>query len=279
MRYTQIAVLVLGFGILLGLQTVAARTVTQSTGGSNGDGCRTDVVTFDQAHLAPGETLTSISMRLGGTMNFDLASFPDAEFPSRVALSAGVMLTGPGIPDKPECQTSSFDLINSVDVDVFGVVRGVADMGTAFISPTLDNAAYIGPGTVQVFVTSDTDDTCRDVFCLFDMDWGLTLTFDIAQGPRIVEPSSMSLLLGAGTGFIGLARRRSAKPLIRPRPASHSFGAVACPRGSHVVGLISTRHAFSFPWSCAAVSTARSRQVPVAGCPASAANAGVVASV
>jgi len=212
--------LAIGFGILLGLQTGVARTVTQSAGGSSADGCQMDVVSFDKAHLAPGETLTSVSMTLGGSMDFTLVSSPDAEFPVPVSLSAGVMVNGPGIPDKPVCDTFSFDLLRTEHLDVDGVVSDGVSMGDADVSPTLDNAAYIGPGTVDVFVFSSTDDSCGIglSLCSFDMSWGLSLDYVIAEGPRVVEPSSMSLLFGGGLGLIGLTWRRRA--LTKNGPAT-----------------------------------------------------------
>jgi hypothetical protein len=219
MQATRIAGVVVGRGLLLGLQAAVARTVTQTSFGSNGDGCQTDVVRFDQAHLAPGETLTSVTMTLGAAMSFAITPRADTELPARVALSAGVMVNGPGIPDKPVCFTFFFDLL---DTEFFQVEEGtlyrIVDMGTADVSPTPGNADYIGPGTVDVFVSSDTDDSCTtDVFslCEFDVGWDLSLTYVITPGPRIIEPSSMSLLLG-GMGAIGLARRRRG----RDRPAA-----------------------------------------------------------
>ena len=99
MQAIRIAGLAIGLGILLGMQTAAARTVTQGFGGSNSDGCETQTVTFDQAHLGPGETLTSVSMSLGATMQYASSPHPDSTQPS-VSFSVGVMVNGPGIPVK-----------------------------------------------------------------------------------------------------------------------------------------------------------------------------------
>ena len=147
MQAIRIAALAIGLGILLGMQTAAARTVTQGFGGSNSDGCETQTVTFDQAHLGPGETLTSVSMSLGASMDYAAIPHADSMRPS-VSFSVGVMVNGPGIPEKGVCQTFDFDLLSTREVAVGST--DIVQVGDADVSPTLGVSAYIGPGTVDL---------------------------------------------------------------------------------------------------------------------------------
>ena len=91
----------LGLGALLAVQPAQATIITQVAHGG-GYGCDTTDVMFQQAHIVPGEHLSSVNMSISAGGDASAAITPDNGFPvdANVFVSVGVTVNGPGIPFK-----------------------------------------------------------------------------------------------------------------------------------------------------------------------------------
>lgn len=219
MRSAIIAAAILALGAAGAVSPAQATIITQLAQGDYAND--TANVTFQQAHIVPGEYLSSVTMTISAEGSGGAQVTPDDGFPVYLdfQMSVGITVNGPGIPFKQPFYTDYFDLLSSMDLsgEVYeSWAGGYLDFRTADVSPTEGYAGYIGSGLVNIPVSvSEDSDTCyaysASVECFRNFAWTLRLTYDIGGSPRpVAEPSSL-LLLASGLGLFGQVWHRSAR--------------------------------------------------------------------
>ena len=116
MRSAIIAAAILALGAAGAVSPAQATIITQLAHGDYAND--TANVTFQQAHIVPGEYLSSVTMTISAEGSGGAQVTPDDGFPVYLdfRMSVGITVNGPGIPFKQPFYTDYFDLLSSMDL-------------------------------------------------------------------------------------------------------------------------------------------------------------------